>query len=229
MKLFDYFRSSTSYRVRISLQLKGLAYEMAHINLLEGQQREESYKQHNPSGGVPTLVDGGATIAQSLAIIEYLEEKQPKPALIYGDAAQRALIRQLSHVIADDIHPLINLRVMNKLVKDFGASDAAKHDWYVTWVGAGLKAYETLLAKHNKGKPFSAGDTPSMADLCLIPQLYSARRFKMDLAAFPELCRIEKNCLALEAFQKAAPESHPNAPEGLEIIHGPQSPVLKAA
>lgn len=229
MKLFDYFRSSTSYRVRIALQLKDLAYEMTHINLLEGRHREESYKQHNPSGGVPTLMDGDVTIAQSLAIIEYLDERYPAPKLIDGDAAQRALIRQLSHIISDDIHSLINLRVMAKLAQDYKAAEEQKQDWYKTWVGAGFSAYETLLGRYNKGRRFSVSDAPGMADLCLIPQLYSARRFKFDLSPFPEICRIERNCLALESFQKAAPESHPNAPADLEQIHGPRSPVLKQA
>lgn len=224
LKLYDYFRSSTAYRVRIALALKNIPYEMTHINLLEGEQQSDSYKQHNPSGGVPCLVDGDVTIAQSLAIIEYLEEKSPSPALVSGDAEQRALIRQLSLMIACDIHPLINLKVMGGyLGKTLGVDEAGRNAWYAKWVGDGLAAYETLLSQQGCSGRFSVGDSPSMADICLIPQLYSARRYKLDLSAYPKLCMIEKNCIVLPAFQKAAPEMHPNAPEGLEVIHGPKS------
>lgn len=227
MKLYDYFRSSTAYRVRIALALKNLPYETVHINLLNAEQQADSYKEHNPSGGVPCLVDGDLTIAQSLAILEYLDEKYPSPSLISGDAAQRALIRQLSLIVACDIHPLINMKVMaGMLGKTYGIDEAARQGWYNKWVSEGLAAYQTLLEQRGGSGRFSVGDSPSMADLCLIPQLYSARRFKLDLSPYPKLCIIEKNCIVLPAFQKASPEINPNAPADLEVIHGPQSSLL---
>lgn len=218
--LYDYYRSSSAYRVRIALALKGLPYDIVHVDLLAGDQNSERYREVNPQGFVPVLADGNVRLAQSLAIIEYLDETHPEILLICGDARQKSYIRSLSYIVACEIAPL-NIPKVWKGYMDKSADEAK--DWMAHWIHEGFAAYEELLSGDTK---FSCGDMPSMADACLIPQIYNARRFNVALDKYPKICAVEQECLALEAFQKASPESHPNAPDDLGAIHGPMSPVL---
>jgi|SRR6185436_2727967 maleylacetoacetate isomerase len=212
MKLYDYFRSSAAYRVRIALNLKGVAPERASVHLRRGAQRAEDYLTMNPQGLVPALVtDSGDVLTQSLAIIEWLEESYPQPPLLPRDAPGRARVRALSLAIACDIHPLNNLRVLNYLTGTLGATDAQKDGWYRYWCDVGLEALETQLAREASTGPFCHGDTPTMADICLVPQLANARRVDLDLSPYPTLLSIETACTALPAFAGAAPHRQPDA------------------
>ncbi|WP_375057306.1 maleylacetoacetate isomerase [Zobellella sp. DQSA1] len=205
MKLYDYVRSSAAYRVRIALNLKGVAYEAIPVNLLEGQQRGEDYRALNPTGLVPSLDTGEGLLGQSLAIIEYLDERFPEPPLLPAGALARARARALALQVACDIHPLNNLRVLQYLVGEFGIDEQQKLAWYQHWLKQGLGALEQQLA--GVDAPFCCGEAPGLADLCLVPQLYNARRFKLDLAPYPRLVAIDEACNRLEAFQRARPES----------------------
>ena len=212
MKLYDYFRSSAAYRVRIALNLKGVAPERASVHLRRGAQRAEDYLTMNPQGLVPALVtDSGDVLTQSLAIIEWLEESYPQPPLLPRDAPGRARVRALSLAIACDIHPLNNLRVLNYLTGTLGATDAQKDGWYRYWCDVGLEALETQLAREASTGKFCHGDTPTMADICLVPQLANARRVALDVARWPTIARIEIACNALPAFVNAAPAKQPDA------------------
>jgi len=212
MKLYDYFRSSAAYRVRIALNLKGVAPERASVHLRRGAQRAEDYLAMNPQGLVPALVtDSGDVLTQSLAIIEWLEESYPQPPLLPRDAPGRARVRALSLAIACDIHPLNNLRVLNYLTGTLGATDAQKDGWYRYWCDVGLEALETQLAREASTGKFCHGDTPTMADICLVPQLANARRVDLDLSPYPTLLSIETACTALPAFAAAAPHRQPDA------------------
>jgi len=212
MKLYDYFRSSAAYRVRIALNLKGLAPERAFVHLRRGAQRGDDYLALNPQGLVPSLVtDGGDVLTQSLAIIEWLDETQPRPPLLPPDPAGRARVRSLALAIACDIHPLNNLRVLNYLTGTLGATEAQKNGWYRYWCDVGLEALETRLAREAATGSFCHGDAPGVADICLVPQLANARRVELDLAPYPTLLRIEAACNALPAFADAAPSRQPDA------------------
>ena len=212
MKLYDYFRSSAAYRVRIALNLKGLTPERASIHLRHGAQRSDDYLAVNPQGLVPALVtDEGNVLTQSLAIIEWLDEAHPQPPLLPKDAAGRARVRALALAIACDIHPLNNLRVLNYLTGTLGVTDAQGDGWYRYWCDVGLEALETQLARESATGKFCQGDTPSIADICLVSQLANARRVKLDLAPYPTLLRIEATCQALPAFAAAAPAMQPDA------------------
>lgn len=213
MKLYGYFRSSAAYRVRIALNLKNIAYESVSVHLLKdgGQQNSENYKALNPTGLVPTLVDGDLTIGQSMAILEYLEETRPEPALLPPDAQGRARVRAIAQTIACDIHPLNNLRVLKYLKHTLGVDEAAKDAWYRHWVETGLASVEAMLSRSDRSGRFCHGDQPGLADLCLVPQLFNARRFNCDESAFPTIVRIDAACAELEAFQKAAPGRQPDA------------------
>jgi len=212
MKLYDYFRSSAAYRVRIALNLKGVASERASVHLRRGAQRAEDYLAMNPQGLVPALVtDSGDVLTQSLAIIEWLEESYPQPPLLPRDAPGRARVRALSLAIACDIHPLNNLRVLNYLTGTLGATDAQKDGWYRYWCDVGLEALETQLARETSTGKCCHGDTPTMADICLVPQLANARRVDLDLSPYPTLLAIETACNALPAFAAAAPARQPDA------------------
>jgi maleylacetoacetate isomerase len=212
MKLYDYYRSSAAYRVRIALQMKAQAPERTFIHLRRGAQRDESYLALNPQGLVPMLVtDEGGMLTQSLAIIEWLDETFPQPPLLPADPAGRARVRSIALAIACDIHPLNNARVLGYLTGTLGVTEAQKDGWYRYWVDTGLEALETSLARDKATGRFCHGDAPTVADICLVPQLANARRFAIDLAAYPTLTRIEAACTALPAFAAAAPLMQPDA------------------
>ena len=213
MKLYTFFRSSASYRVRIALNLKGLEYEQAAIHLRRGggEQLKPAYKAINPQALVPALEDNGQVYSQSLAIIEYLEERYPKPPLLPSDAADRAVVRSMALLIACEVHPIQNLRVLNHLKNDHKLSDDDTIRWARHWIDLGLSALEQMTISLSKQGEFCFGQTPTMADLCLVPQLSNARRFGVDLSAFPKLLAIEAACMSLPAFANAAPENQPDA------------------
>ena len=212
MKLYDYFRSSAAYRVRIALNLKGVVPARAFVHLRLGAQRAAEYLDVNPEGLVPMLVtDDGAVLTQSLAIIEYLEETRPEPPLLPRTPVERARVRALALAIACDIHPLNNTRVLQYLTGTLGATDAARDAWYAHWCDVGLRALETRLAREPATGRYCHGDTPTLADVCLVPQLANARRVDLDLAHYPTLLRIEATCAALPAFVAAAPARQPDA------------------
>ena len=213
MKLYDYFRSSAAYRVRIGLKLKGLDYEAIPVHLIKdgGEQLKAPYRAVNPSGLVPSLQDNGATITQSLAILEYLDEVHPMAPLLPRDALGRARVRSLALAIACDIHPLNNLRVLRYLVKEAGRSEDAKTAWYVHWVQEGFAALEAQLAGSSDTGRFCHGDTPTLADIVLAPQVFNAARFHIDMAPYPTIARIDAACRELPAFIAAHPSQQPDA------------------
>ena len=207
MILYDYFRSSAAYRVRIALNLKGLRYEQVPVNLLENEQQSCMHKRRNPQGLVPALNHNGELLQQSLAICEYLDEVYPdSPRLLPDSPLERARVRALAQLIACDIHPVNNLRVMKYLENEFSADEAQKRQWYRHWIEEGFKALEVHLLPTANQWMFCQGDTPGLADLCLVPQCYNARRFDVDLSQFPTLLQIEANCEELQAFSMAHPE-----------------------
>ena len=212
-KLYGYFRSSAAFRARIALNLKGLEYEQAIIHLVKngGEQFAPEYRALNPQSLVPVLQEDELTLTQSLAIIEYLDEVYPEPAFLPKTAAERARVRSLALMVACEIHPLNNLRVLRYLVKDLKVTEAQKDEWYRHWVTSGLEPLDTRLANDPATGKFCHGDTPGLADICLVPQLANARRFNISLDAFPALVRIEQNCMALKPFQDAAPSAQPDA------------------
>ena len=212
MKLYGYFRSSAAYRVRIALNLKGLAPEATSLHLVKGQQRASDYLALNPQGLVPALVtDEGKVLTQSLAIIDWLEETHPKPPLLPADALGRARARGLALAIACDIHPLNNLRVLNYLTNTLGVSDEQKNGWYRYWIDTGFEALERRLAGERETGRFCHGAAPTLADICLVPQVWNARRFKIDLSPYPTIVHIDAACQELSAFADAAPEKQPDA------------------
>ena len=213
MKLHSYWRSSAAYRVRIALNLKGLDYEIAPVHMLKdgGEQRQAEYLAVNPQGLIPTLEDGDLKLGQSLAIMDYLEAKHPEPPLYPQTLAERALAQQLALAIACDIHPLNNLRALKYLKNDLGVEDEARDAWYRHWISAGFAALETLLRERNWRGPYCLGQQATLADACLVPQMYNARRFETPLDDFPILTQIEAACLALPAFERAATENQVDA------------------
>ena len=213
MKLYDYFRSSAAYRVRIGLKLKGLDYEAIPVHLIKdgGEQLKAPYRAVNPSGLVPSLQDNGATITQSLAILEYLDEVHPVAPLLPRDALGRARVRSLALAIACDIHPLNNLRVLRYLVKEAGLSEDAKTAWYVHWVQEGFAALEAQLAGSSDTGRFCHGDMPTLADIVLAPQVFNAARFHIDMGPYPTIARIDAACRELPAFIAAHPSQQPDA------------------
>ncbi|UBR51675.1 maleylacetoacetate isomerase [Halomonas sp. FeN2] len=210
--LYGYFRSSAAYRVRIALNLKGLEYDQIPVNLVKGEQRGGEHLARNPQGLVPSLVlDDSSVVNQSLAICEYLDEVHPEPALLPVNALERARVRALAQSVACEIHPLNNLRVLKYLVGELGADEAAKLAWYHHWIAEGFTALEATLSNDPSSGDFCHGDTPTLADICLIPQVYNAERFECDLSAYPTTQRIVTNCRSLPAFEKAAPAAQPDA------------------
>jgi maleylpyruvate isomerase len=211
MKLYGYFRSSAAYRVRIALGLKGLPYEYAAVHLRKGEQSGAPYRALNPAELVPALSDDRGTFVQSIAIIEYLDERYPDPPLLPDALEARARVRAIAQSIACDIHPLDNLRVLRYLVRTIGATEEVKDTWYRHWIDLGLTALEAQLARESDTGAFCHGDAPTPADCCLVPQLANARRANIPLESYPTLTRIESRCNALPAFASAAPERQPDA------------------
>lgn len=214
LALYGYWRSSAVYRVRIALNLKGLAYETHPVHLLRdgGEQHGAAYRALNPQQLLPCLTDGDRVLTQSMAIMEYLEEMHPEPPLLPVDARSRARVRALALAMACDIHPLGNLRVLQYLEGSFGADDEAKLAWSRHWIGEGFDAIEAMLAESAATGRYCHGDTPGMADACLVPQAYNALRWKLPLERWPTIARIHAACNALEAFRQALPERQPDAP-----------------
>ena len=212
--LYGYWRSSAAYRVRIALNLKGLDYENRAVHLVRdgGEQHGNAYTALNPQELVPCLIDDDQVLTQSMAMIEYLEDTHPTPALLPRDAIGKARVRALSQMIACDMHPLGNLRVLQQLSQQFAADDAQKSAWMQHWITTGLKSFETMLTRSEGTGRFCHGDTPGMADACLVPQVYNARRWKVALDDFPTVLRIDAACQEIDAFAKAAPEQQPDAP-----------------
>lgn len=213
LRLYSYWRSSTSYRVRIALNLKDLAHEIVPIHLVRGggEQRTADYRALNPQAGVPTLMDGEQVVTQSLAILEYLDETHPSPPLLPADTAGRARVRALAQTVALEIHPLTNLRVLQYITGPLGQGEDAKTAWYRHWTAEGLRVFESLVADHPATGTYCHGEAPTLADLCLVPALYNARRFAMDLTPYPTLVRIDAACRSVDAFAQAAPEAQVDA------------------
>lgn len=211
--LYDYWRSTASYRVRIALNMKGLVYATRAVHLVRdgGQQHAEAYRSLNPQQLVPCLVDGQTVITQSLAIIDYLDEVWPQPRLLPVDPGERARVRSLAMVVACDVHPLGNLRVLQYLQNQLELNDAQKLEWSRHWIAEGFAALEAMLVADGTTGRFCHGDTPTLADVCLVPQLYNARRWQVALEAYPTLCRIHAACNEVDAFRRAAPEAQEGA------------------
>ena len=210
MKLFTYFRSSAAFRVRIALNLKGIDYEPSFVHLVKGEQLKGDFAKLNPQLLVPALDDAGLLVSQSLAIMEYLEEKYPKPALLPADAAGRARVRALSLFVACEIHPLNNLRTLKYLRSGFGFTEDQIETWYRHWIADGLEKLETSLGQSGDTGAFSHGATPTMADCFLVPQIFNAQRYKCNLAPFPTVMRVFDRCMTQEAFRKAQPAQQPD-------------------
>lgn len=203
MKLYTYFRSSAAYRVRIALNLKGIQYESLAVNLLKGEQKGEAFSSVNPQKRLPALDIGGPVLTQSPAILEYLDEAHPEPPLLPVGAVNRAKVRAIAAIVACDIHPLNNLRVLKYLKRDLGLNEQTKDHWYRHWI---LEGFDALEAMAGEGR-YLGGDAPGIADCCLVPQMYNARRFDVQLEAFPRLVAIDAACMELEPFQKAHPDA----------------------
>jgi maleylpyruvate isomerase len=213
MKLYTYFRSSAAYRVRIALNLKGLQYEAMPVHLLRGggEQLQEQYQAINPSGLVPAFQDDYITLTQSMAILEYLDDEYPEIPIMPKDSAGRARVRELAQIIACDIHPVNNLRVLRYLVRDLGLSEEVKNEWYRHWLVGGLEVLEKHLARDPSAGPLCHGHTPTIADCCLVPQVFNAQRNGIDISAYPNIARINAQCVALPAFVAAHPSNQPDA------------------
>jgi maleylacetoacetate isomerase len=210
MKLFGFFRSSAAFRVRIALNLKGLAYEDAFIHLRRGDQRQPGYLGVNPQGLVPALEIDGETLIQSQAIVEYLDETHPEPPLLPPDAAGRARVRALAAIVACDIHPINNLRVLRYLMRDLGHDQAAVEIWYNHWIASGFAALESLLAGDPRTGRYCHGDRPGLADVALAPQVVNSERYQVDLSPYPTVARIHGECMKLDAFSAAHPSNQPD-------------------
>ena len=213
MELHGYFRSSASYRVRIALNLKGIDYQYHPVNLLKGEQKETPHRTLNPQGLVPALVDDGEVFTQSLAILEWLEEQHPEPALLPKDPIERARVRALAYNVACDIQPIQNLRVLKYLQTDLGASDEQKVEWVRHWIRLGFEALETQLAEQTAThkSTFAGGNAPGLFECCLIPQIYNAERFGVTVSDYPTIAGLDKACAALPAFEHARPENQPDS------------------
>jgi len=211
VKLYTYFRSSAAFRVRIALNLKRLAYEPVFVHLAKGEHRQAEYARLNPQALLPMLLlDDGTRLTQSLAIIEWLDEKHPMPALLPKDMRERARVRSLAYLVACEIHPLNNLRVLQHLKRALGQTQEQIDNWYRHWIADGLAKLEADLAGPGTGK-FCHGDAPTMADCCLVPQIFNAKRYNSDLTPYPVTMRVFENCMKLEAFDRAQPAKQPDA------------------
>ncbi len=209
MKLYSYWRSSTSYRVRIALNLKGVKYDYIPVNILTGEQTNPDFLKLNPMGGVPTIADNGHIIGQSLAIADYLEQTRPNPPLFPADAAARAYVWQLALIVACDVHPLVNMPAVNYITEKCGESE--RLPWIDHFTSAGLQGLEYLISSNKFSGKYCAGDAPTLADICLVPQIYSAKRFGVDLTPYPNIVRINDACLDHPAFAAAHPDRQPDA------------------
>jgi maleylacetoacetate isomerase len=211
IKLWGYFRSTAAYRVRIGLNLKGLAHERDYVHLAKGEHLGGAFKALNPQQLLPVLeveeAGGRHVLIQSMAILEYLDETHPSPPFLPKGALARAQVRGIADIVACDIHPVNNLRVLKYLRGPMGQNEAAVNAWVAHWIAAGFEAIETLI----EGEAFCFGDRPTLADICLVPQLFNARRFKVDLAPYPKICTVEKSCAGLAAFADAHPAKQPDA------------------
>ena len=214
LRLYSYWRSSAAYRVRIGLHLKGLAFETVPVHLVRdgGEQHTPAFREANPQELVPVLEHGKRMLRQSLAILEYLDEMWPEPALLPATARERQRVRALAQVVACDIHPLNNLRVLQYLEHEWNVPPPERDDWVRHWMVAGFDAFEAMLVGNPSTGPFCEGSQPTIADCCLVPQVYNARRFGVDLAPYPTIVRIEQACLEVRAFQAAHPKAQPDAP-----------------
>ena len=210
MKLYGYFRSSAAFRVRIALNLKKLDYESAFIHLRRGDQRQPGFRGVNPQGLVPALETDGAVLAQSLPIIEYLDETYPVPPLLPSDPHGRVRVRALAAIVACDIHPINNLRVLRYLTHSLDHDETAIATWYNHWIDAGFQALERLLVGDPRTGTFCHGEAPGIADIALVPQVVNAERYRLDLAPYPTIARIHQSCMALEAFATAHPDRQPD-------------------
>ncbi|HEY8873143.1 MAG TPA: maleylacetoacetate isomerase [Stellaceae bacterium] len=210
MKLYGYFRSSAAFRVRIALNLKKLDYENAFVHLRRGDQTQPEFLRLNPQGLVPALEVDEHRLIQSLPIIEYLDEMHPEPPLLPRDAAGRARVRALAAIVACDIHPLNNLRVLRYLHRPLGVDQDAVETWYNHWIDSGFGALEGLLAGDRRTAAFCHGERPGLADIALVPQVVNAERYRLDLAPYPTIARIFENCMKLDAFAAAHPERQPD-------------------
>jgi maleylacetoacetate isomerase/maleylpyruvate isomerase len=210
VKLYTYFRSSAAFRVRIALNLKGLAYDPVFVHLARGEHRKPQYANVDPQALLPTLVDDGEALSQSLAIIEYLDEKHPEPRLLPEDSLGRARVRSLSLLVACEIHPLNNLRTLQHLKRALGQNEEQINAWYRHWIADGVAKLEADLGR-GRGGPFCHGASPTMADCCLVPQIFNAKRYESDLAPYPTVMRIFDACMKLEAFDRAQPSKQPDA------------------
>ena len=213
LRLYGYAWSSAAFRVRIGLGLKGLAHEREYVNLRAGEQHAAAYLARSPQGLVPALVDDETVITQSIAILEYLEERCPEPPLLPAAPVARARVRALAQVVACDIHPLNNLRVLGYLTGELGHDEAAKLAWYRHWIAEGLSALEALVAGHPETGRFCHGDAPGLADICLVPQIFNAKRYDCPLDGYPSLMRIFDACMMLPAFDEAQPAKQPDLPK----------------
>jgi maleylacetoacetate isomerase len=211
VKLYTYFRSSAAFRVRIALNLKGLAYEPVHVHLAKGEHRQPEYAGKYPQALLPTLLSGDHALSQSLAIIEYLEETHPQPPLLPREPVARARVRSLSLLVACEIHPLNNLRTLQYLKRSLGQNEEQVAAWYRHWIADGLAKLEAELAGSKDTGRFSHGDSPGMADCCLAPQIFNAKRYDADLAAYPTVMRVFDECMKLAAFDRAQPAKQPDA------------------
>jgi maleylpyruvate isomerase len=211
IRLYTYFRSGTSHRVRIALNLKGLTYEQVPVHLVKGEQQQEPYRTLNPQGLLPLLEDGAARVSQSLAIIDYLERTHPEPRLLLEDAAGEARVRSLALICACEMHPLNNLRVLKYLKNPLGLDQAARDAWCRHWMEEGFAALERRLTGELETGRFCHGDRPTVADICLVPQVVSSARWGTDLGPYPTVRRIHEACMELEAFARAMPANQPDA------------------
>ena len=213
VKLYSYWRSSAAYRVRIALNLKGIDYEIVPVHLPGDEQHSDEFHAVNPQELVPVLVDRSRVIRQSMAIIEYLEEAyEGARKLLPATARERARVLGLAHIIAADIHPLNNLRVMQYLEREFNTPQVERERWTQHWIREGFTAFENLLADNPSTGEYCEGDEPTMADVCLVPQVYNARRWSVDMTPFPLIQRISEACMKLDEFERARPENQPDAP-----------------
>jgi maleylacetoacetate isomerase len=211
VRLYTYFRSGAAFRVRIALNLKGIDYTAQSVHLPKGEHRVESFAAVNPQALVPVLEDGAERLNQSLAIMEYLEEARPEPPLLPGDAPGRARVRSLALLVACEIHPLNNLRVLQHLRKALGQNEEQVTAWYRHWIADGLQRLEAELVRDARTGKYSHADSPTMADCCLVPQVFGAKRFQCDLAPYPTVMRVFDACMQLEAFDRAQPAKQPDA------------------